>query len=227
MSGMLECWTAMEEMHRLDSTSLRDGMPLLLQAERDSRESRKIARLSKDAKFRVPASLEGLEIGAARGVPQEMVTQLGTGSYIKDGRTVVITGATGTGKTYLANALGQRACRQKFRVSYSTLEKLLDNAKLARLENTEIKFFDKMLKVDLLIIDDWGLKKLQGQQMLDLEQILDDRYNKKATIISSQLPVSGWHDLFDNPLIADACLDRIVHKAIRFELKGESMRKKY
>ena len=123
--------------------------------------------------------------------------------------------------------MGESACRLAYRVKYYTLARLLDEVRLARLEGKELKFFEKMEHLDLLIIDDFGMKKLEGQQQNDFEQIIDDRYHKKSLILSSQLAVSDWYSIFSNEMLAEACLDRIVHKAIRFTLKGDSMRKKY
>ena len=124
-------------------------------------------------------------------------------------------------------ALEECACRLGYRVKYYTLARLLDEVRLARLEGKELKFFEKMEHLDLLIIDDFGMKKLEGLQQNDFEQIIDDRYHKKSLILSSQLAVSDWYSIFSNEMLAEACLDRIVHKAIRFTLKGDSMRKKY
>lgn len=121
----------------------------------------------------------------------------------------------------------ESACRLGYRVKYYTLARLLDEVRLARLEGKELKFFEKMEHLDLLIIDDFGMKKLEGQQQNDFEQVIDDRYHKKSLILSSQLAVSDWYSIFSNEMLAEACLDRIVHKAIRFILKGDSMRKKY
>jgi len=227
MPGMAECWKSMEETHQLDKLSLRDGFPLMIQSEVDNREINKISKLIKKAGFRLPATIEELDLNPVRGVSQESVSQLLNGEYIKRGATVIIGGPTGTGKTYLANALGEKACRQGFKVAYFTMQKLLDSIRIARLEGKDQKLMEKILKMDLLILDDFGMKVLEGQQQNDFQQILDDRYNRKAIIISTQLPVSDWHALFKNELIADACLDRIVHKSVRFQLKGDSLRKKY
>ena len=144
------------------------------------------------------------------------------------GGTIIISGAAGTGKTYLANALGDKDCRQGYKVSYFTMQRLSNQMRLARLEGKELRFFERMTRYDLIIIDDFDMKPIEWQFQNDFEQIVDDRYGKKALIIiASQLPVSDWYALFKNELIAEACLDRIIHKATRLQLKGESLRKKY
>jgi DNA replication protein DnaC len=227
LPGMARCWTSLSETHQLGKLSLSEGMQLLLQSERDARTQNRIARLIKEANFRLQATLEELETNTPRGVDAAVVTQLATGTYIDSGATVIICGPAGTGKTFLATALGERACRQGTRVCYYTLQKLQETLRLARLEGRESKFFEKIQRAGLLIIDDFGMKVLEGQLQNDLEQIIDDRYHKKALIIASQLPVNDWYQLFQSELIAEACLDRIVHKSIRFLLKGESLRKKY
>lgn len=191
------------------------------------RHQNKIARLIKNTGFRHGASLEELETSESRGISAGSISQLSTGEYINQGATVVINGPTGTEKSFLATALGEYACRLGYRVKYYTLARLLDEVRLARLEGKELKFFEKMEHLDLLIIDDFGMKKLEGLQQNNFEQIIDDRYHKKSLILSSRLAVSDWYSIFSNEMLAEACLDRIVHKAIRFTLKGDSMRKKY
>lgn len=227
LPGMADCWTSLYETHKADKLTLSDGLQLLLQAEQDNRKINRISRQTKKADFPYVATLEELDYNTSRGVDASAVAQMGTGDFIRTGQTVVVSGATGTGKTYLAVALGDRACRLGFNVAYFNMQKLLDRIKLERLQGQEIRFMDKLSRMDLLIIDDFGMKKLEGQQQNDFEQIIDDRYRKKALVISSQLPVADWYDVIGNELIAEACLDRIVHKAIRFQLKGESLRKKY
>ncbi len=227
MPGMAACWQTMEETHQADKLSLRDGLQILIQAEKESRESNRINKLVKDANFRLPALLEELDIDETRGVPADIVLQLSSGEYIKSGQTVIICGATGTGKSFLVCALGNKACRQGYKVAYYTMQKLMDAIRIARIEGKDQKLMERLSKLDILIIDDFGMKPIEGQQQNDFEQILDDRYKRKALIISSQLPVSDWHALFKNELIADACMDRMVHKPVRFQLTGESLRKKY
>jgi DNA replication protein DnaC len=135
-------------------------------------------------------------------------------------------GASGCGKSFLASALGHQACRQGHTVEYHNMQKLLVKLKLARMDGSIIKLFDRIAKTDLLIIDDFGLTALQGQQQTDFLEIIEDRHAKRSTIIASQLPVASWFDVIGEAVIADAILDRIVHSSHRFELKGESLRKK-
>ena len=169
-----------------------------MQAEKDSRESNRITKLVKDANFRLPALIEELEISETRGVPADIIMQLSSGEYIKSGTTVLICGATGTGKSFLACALGNKACRLGYKVAYYTMQKLMDVIRVARIEGKDQKLLGKLNKLDVLIIDDFGMKPIDGQQQNDFEQILDDRYKRKALIISSQLPISDWHALFRN-----------------------------
>ena len=227
LPGMAGCWTSLEETHRLDKLSLRDGMQLMLQHERDTRQANRIARLIKNAGFRLKATMEELETDTTRGIPAAEAADLATGDYIKDGRTIIICGPTGTGKSYFACALGERACRQGVKTLYFTMNTLIENLRLVRLEGREANFFRKLSDHSLVIIDDFGMVRLEGQTQHDFEQIIDDRYNRKALILTSQLPVADWYGVFQSELIAEACLDRIAHKSRRFSLSGESLRKKY
>ena len=171
--------------------------------------------------------VELLTVGTKWFSDKADAADLAIGFFITGGMTVIITGPAGTGKSYFACALGDRACRNGRKVLYFTMNMLIENLKLAHLEGRETNFFRKLNAHDLLIIDDFGMVKLDGQIQHDFEQIIDDRYNRKALILASQLPVADWYDVFQSELIAEACLDRIVHKAIKFDLKGESLRKKY
>ena len=226
LSGMARLWASLAETKRLDKLTLVDGLMLLLQAEKDTRTTNRNARLIKEADFRYGATLEQLEAGSHRGIDPNMLALLGTGNYVDKGESVLITGAAGVGKSYLATALGHKACNQGYKVNYFNMQKLLGKLRLARVDGTIIKLITKISKVDLLIIDDFGMKVLEGQQQNDFMEIIEDRHGRKATIIASQLPVSKWYDVIGNEVIADAILDRIVHSSHRFDLKGESLRKK-
>ncbi len=227
LPGMASCWNALEETHQLDRLTLREGMQQMLQYEKDTRQNNRIQRLIKNANFRLRASIEELETDTTRGLSAASVGDLATGSYITNGMTMIITGPAGTGKTYFACALGDRACREGVKVLYFTMNMLIETLKLVHLEGRETNFFRKLNAHDLLIIDDFGMVRLDGQLQHDFEQIIDDRYSRKATILASQLPVADWYHIFQSELIAEACLDRIVHKALKFCLTGESLRKKY
>jgi DNA replication protein DnaC len=225
LSGMARQWQTLEETRRTGELSLVDGMTLLLQAEAYQRHENRYQRLLKNAVFRYQASMEEINANPARGIDKMLLSRLATGDYIRQGESVLITGASGCGKSFLASALGHQACKHSYTVAYHNMQKLLVKLKLARMDGSIIKLFDRMAKTDLLIIDDFGLTALQGQQQTDFLEIIEDRHAKRSTIIASQLPVGSWFDVIGEAVIADAILDRIVHSSHRFELKGESLRK--
>ena len=220
LPGMAQQWQTLVEMRRTGELSLSDGMHLLLQAEVDKRHENRYARLIKNAGFRYRASLEEVNADPTRGIDKTLIDRLATGEYIKSGQTILITGASGVGKSFLASAFGHRACQQGYTVSYHNMQKLLLQLKMARLDGSIIKLFDRWAKTNLMIIDDFGLTALQGQQQTDFLEIIEDRHAKQATIIASQMPVAGWFDVIGDAIIADAILDRLVHTAHRFEIKG-------
>ena len=227
LPGMAASWEAMCETRKTDSLSLKDGIDLLLQAETDSRRNNRNTRLIKNARFRYNCTIEELECDPVRGLDKSLVMQLATCEYVRNGVPVIITGPAGTGKSYLATALGQQACLLGLKVRYFGLQKLFEEITLQRIASTLPRFFDKISATDLLIIDDFGLRRLDAQQMLDFMELIEDRHGRHATIFISQVPVKNWYDLMaENTTAADAILDRIVHTAIRFDLKGDSRRKK-
>jgi DNA replication protein DnaC len=226
LSGMSLCLKTLMETRKCDDLAFKDAMELLLQAEEDQRRMNRFNRLEKNARFRYQASLEQINPDPSRGIDRSLLSRLAMGEYIKQGESVIITGSTGCGKSFLGSALGLRACQQGFTVSYFNMQKLLMKLKIARLEGTITRSFEKLAKTDLIILDDFGISPLEGQQQMDLLEIMEDRHARKSTIIASQLPVAKWFDVFSEATIADALLDRIVYTAHRFELKGESLRKK-
>lgn len=227
LSGMAQLWTSLGETRQLDKLTLVDGVMMLLQAEQDSRKANRNKRLIKEADFRYSATLEQIQASGQRGLDPNQLAILATGNYLQNGESILITGAAGVGKSYLATALGNKACYQGYKVLYFSMQKLLNKLKLARLDGTIVKLLLKIQRTDLLIIDDFGMKALEGQQQNDFMEIIEDRHARKATIIASQLPISKWYDVIGNEVIADAILDRIVHTSHRFDLKGESLRKKH
>src|SRR5690606_32897441 len=226
LHGMERHWKAMMETRRNLELTFSEGMELLLQAETDERDERRYDRLTRNAGFRYAASIEELNMEASRGIDRSLITTLATGTYIKNGDPVLISGATGCGKSFLASALGHHACTQGYKVSYFSLQKLLMRTKMARLEGTLHKLLDRISKTDLVILDDFGMISLDQQQRLDLMEIIEDRHGRSSTISASQLPVASWYDVIGEDTIADAILDRLIHSSYRIELKGESLRKK-
>jgi len=227
MPGMAQCWLALQETRKSDTLSLSDGLQLMLQSEQDQRKENRNARLIKDAHFRYHVYIEDLTFDAVRGLERNRVMRLSTCDYIQKGVPITITGASGTGKSWLGTALGYQACLSGFKVAYFNMQKLFEHVTMARIESQLPKFFDRMAQTDLLILDDFGMKVLDGQQLMDFMEIVEDRHAKKSTIIISQLPVADWYDVLKkNTTAADAILDRIVHTAQRFELAGDTLRKK-
>ncbi len=226
LHGMSRTWQALQETKRHVELSLSEGLEILLQSEQQDRENKRFERLQKNARFRYQASIEELQLDASRGIDKGLITSLATGEYLSKGESVLITGATGCGKSFLVSALGHQACAQGYKVAYFNIQKLMQKTKMARIEGTIYKFFEKTAKMDLLILDDFGLVHLEKQQQLDLMELIEDRHGKASTIIASQLPVASWFDVIGEETIADAILDRLVHTSYRIELKGESLRKK-
>ena len=224
--GMNRTWKALLETRKSHELTLAEGLEILLQAEAEQRTGKRFERLVKDAKFRYQASIEELIYNAARGFDRSIISTLATGDYIQKGESVLITGSSGCGKSFLTSALGHQACALGYSVRYYNIQKLLLNLKTARLEGTIVKLFDKLAKTQVLILDDFGLARIEQQQLMDLMEIIEDRHGRNATIIASQLPVKNWYDIIGEATIADAILDRLVHTSFRIEIKGESLRKK-
>lgn len=226
LSGMAETLGMLEESRKIQELSLSDGLRLLIQGERDQRETKRYVRLLKNAAFRYQASLEEVSFDASRGLNKSQILSLVTGNYIRNGESILITDATGCDKSFIATSFGYQACKQGFGVNYFSMQKLMAKIKIARIEGVMTSFFEKMAKTDLLIFDDFGIGSLDSQQQLDFMEIIEDRHGRKATIIASQMPPANWFDLFTDETIADAFMDRMIHTSHRIELKGDSLRKK-
>lgn len=227
MPGMAHYWATMQETRQAESLSLKDGLQLLIQAELDNRTQSRNFRLVKNARFQYQASISEVIYDSKRGVDKQKVLNLATCDYIRNGISVLITGAAGTSKSWLGTALGHQACMNGYKVGYYNLYRLFEEINLARISSTLHQFFAKLAQTDLLILDDFGMKVLDGQQLLDFMEIIEDRHGQNATIIISQLPVANWYDVMKgNTTAADVILDRLVHTSVRFELQGGSLRQK-
>lgn len=226
LHGMQQSWEQLKTGKQQDRISLQEGLEILLQAEADERKDRRYKRLEHQAGFRYKASLEEVKATNERGIDPSLIARLATGEYMNKGESVLITGATGCGKSFLASALGQQACLMGRKVIYFNAQKLMQRLKIGRLDGSIHKFFDRLSKMDLLIIDDFGLTRLEHQQQTDLMEIIEDRHGKKSTIMASQLPVSSWYDIIGEETIADAILDRMVNTSHLIQISGDSMRKK-
>jgi DNA replication protein DnaC len=197
----------------------------LVDSEWLDREHRKTGRYIRAARFRYPASIEQIDYYAARHLDKDQILRLADGSYLQRNENMIITGPTGVGKSYIASAFGHQACHQGFKVRYFNLNKLFSWMHISKADNSYLKELNKLEKTDLLILDDFGLQSIEGPNRLLLLEIMEDRYDRQSTIIASQLPVEKWHEMFDDNTVADAILDRLIHRAHRIALKGESLRK--
>ena len=171
-------------------------------------------------------ALQLVQVAAARGLDRRQILSLAQGGWLKAHEQIILTGQTGTGKTWLACAFAHQAARMDYSVAYARMPRLFEEMATARLDGRFPRLIDKLARVQLLVLDDWGTHSLTDQQRLDLLELFEERYQRRSTIITAQLPVSGWHQMIGEPTIADAILDRIIHNAHRIELTRESMRKK-
>jgi len=204
-----------------------DRLAMLVQREIDWRDAKRLTRLLKAAKLKITsACLEDIDWRASRGLDRNLVTALAGGDWLRHGHNVLITGATGVGKTWLCCALAQQAARSGFTVLYMRAPRLLEELRVAHGDGSFGRRLAQLARIDLIAIDDLGVAPVTAPERNDLLELLDDRVGTRATLITSQLPVTSWHEWLNDPTLADAILDRIVHTAHKIALKGESMRKK-
>lgn len=199
----------------------------LIDAEWENRQNRKISNLKRAARFRAPFALyTDIDYTTPRGLDREVIRRLLELKFIKACENIIITGSTGTGKSFLAQALGNRACEMLYRVLYFTMGQLSEEIQMMKLQGNLHKWMAKIKKADIVILDDFGITGIDSQTRKILMDVIDYKYEKSSIIISSQLPVSAWHELIGEQTIADAIMDRIVYSSHRIELQGESMRRK-
>lgn len=224
--AMATAWMTQQKDAQIGSLSFDERFALLVDAEYVARDNRRLTRLLKDAALRIPsACVEDVKTSAQRGIDKSLLRQLATCTWIVEHLNVLITGPTGVGKSYLASALGQAACRSGKRVAYRRVPRLFDELALARAEGTYARTLARLAKAEVLVLDDLGLGVPTETQRHDLLEVLEDRYGRLSTVITSQLEIKKWHEWVGDPTVADAILDRVVHNAYKLELNGPSGRK--
>jgi len=223
---------AMADLHQqnvrnnqLDNTTADEYIGLLTDHEWEDRQHKKINRLQKQARFKEKSSIADISYTENRNLDKNMFERLATLDFMKKAENIIVTGPSGVGKSFIAQALGNQACLTGYKVLYTNTARYFTKLKLAKIDGTYMKELQKLLKVDLVILDDFGLQAFDNHAREALIDIVDDRHKNKSTIVSSQIPVSAWYDIIGEGTIADAILDRLVNSSHRIDLKGESLRK--
>lgn len=223
--GMYNAFKTSMESFKTESMTTDQFVAWLVSNEWDDRCNRMIERLIKQASFRYKASLEEVDYSLERGLERNLLERLAELSFVKESRDLFITGSSGTGKSYIATALGYRACQKGMKVLYANTARLMGQLKMAKAKGTILQELKKIERADLLVLDDFGIQPFDAGGRMNLMDIVEDRHGKKSRLITSQVPVKDWYDIIGEKTIADAVLDRIVHQAIRIELHGDSIRK--
>jgi DNA replication protein DnaC len=226
LEGLSAAWAEQQKNPEIASLGFDERLGLLIDAEWTSRENKRISRSLKEAKLRITeACIEGIDYLAKRELDKAIIRQLQTCRWVSEHQSILITGATGTGKSYIACALANQACRKGFRAIYRRAPRLFDELKIARADGTYRTVLARLSRVDVLVLDDFGVAGMGDSERNDLLEVLEDRYGLRSTIVTSQLPISSWHEYLIDPTLADAICDRLVNNAHRIALKGPSRRR--
>jgi DNA replication protein DnaC len=226
LTALAAAWTAQPQHAELTALSFDERFALLVDAEWRARENKRLPRALQEAKFKLPhACIEAIDYPARRELDKALIRQLATCRWVEEHQQVLIHGATGVGKTFIACALGTQACRKGFRARYWRASRLYQAGALARADGPYIRLLAQLARVDVLVLDDWALAPLQDAERRDVLEILEDRFGTRSTVITSPLPPGQWHDYVADPTLADAICDRLLHNAHRVVLKGPSRRK--
>ena len=223
--GMAKSLEEQRAAQSCDDLSFEERLGLLVDREFTEQENRRLASRLKTAKLRQQASMEDIDYAQKRGLDKELMKSLGRCKWLTERLNILLTGPCGTGKSFIACALGHKACLEGYKILYFRAARLFESLALAKGDGRYSRLMNSIAKQDLLIIDDWGLSILTDQERSDMLEILEDRHGIHSTIITSQLPIEHWHEAIGNPTLADAILDRIIHNAYKIQLKGGSMRR--
>ena len=227
LAGMVNAFTSQLNDPKMSALSFDERFGLIVDEEELLRINKRMQSRIRQAKFKEQACFEDIEFNPARGLDKSFLKTLATSKWIDQGFNLIVTGACGVGKTYIATALAHKACRKGLRSLFLRVPRLFDEIEASRADGSYPRFMAKLAKIDALILDDWGLSKLTARQSRDVLEIIEDRHQSKSTIITSQLPVDKWYELIEDPTIADALFDRILHNSYKLELRGPSLRKEH
>jgi DNA replication protein DnaC len=225
LNGMAEAFKEQLLQPDLAELSFEERFAFLVERHWTWKEDRRMRRLLSQAKLKINACIEDIDFRAHRGLQKSLILQLASCDWIKKAHNVIVTGPTGAGKTYLACALANRACRMGLSAFYIRIPKLFQDLAIAKADGSYSKTMKKLARSKVLVLDDLGLAPMSPQERRDLLEVVEDRHGLASTIVAAQLPIENWHENIRDPTIADAILDRLVHNAYKINLKGESMRK--